>query len=193
MTAPQVRRRTRRPDTPALQQRRLRACAVLSLPGQSAAARAAQEHRVREALGIMDDQMDQFVEVRKQEAHKAEEKWLRDFMKVYAARPPWLELDAPQLHRQVQVYERDFKRRSVKKGLTHRLQSSAERKRLAASMAYYLMQKYGLKLTGHRQGKFCRLAGILYNGDPRANCYSYCCELLQKKKEKALHKKKAAR
>jgi hypothetical protein len=43
------------------------------------------------------------------------------------------------------------------------------------------MHKYGLKPTGHRDGKFLWLAAILY-GDPEANLYSQCCALLQKKK-----------
>jgi hypothetical protein len=171
-----------------------KACALLRLPGQSAAARVAQERVVRDALGIIDDQMDQFVDVRKALFHKAEKKWVSDLLKVHAERPEWVDLDAPELDRQIQAYAQDFKRRSAKKGRTHRLQFTAEHKRVTASIAYHLLTKYSFKPTGHRKGKFVRLAGILYNGNPNPKvppCYNYCRELLQKKK--ALRKKKPGR
>ena len=156
-----------------------KACALLRLPEQDATARAAQERAVVDAISTMDFQMDRFASGRQLTARslKAEKKWLGNFLKAHAALPA--SLNAPGLDRHVEAYADVW---SLKRDPPQKRQLSAERKRLAASMAHDLLRKYGFKLTGHRQGKFCRLAGILYNGDPRANCYRYCCELLQKKK-----------
>jgi hypothetical protein len=174
------------PRVRALDRQIRRACELLRLPGQDA---RAQERAVVDALFIMDFQMDRFAYDRKLEARaaKTEQKWLANLQKAHAARPAWL--DAPELDKQVQAQVQAVKR-APPSGIKRR-QATAYRKGLAASMAYGLMHKFGFKLTGHRHGKFCRLSGVLYNGDPRANCYSYCCEMLQQKK--ALRKKKAAR
>jgi len=154
-----------------------KACALLRLPGQDA---AAQERAVVDALRIMDFQMDRFADDRQLEARslKAEKKWMSDLLKAGAARPPWL--DAPELDKHIlTAYVRGLERTP---SYFKRLQFSAYRKGLAASTAYGLLHKYGFKLTGNRQGKFVRLAGILYDGNSEATCYGQCCELLQKKK-----------
>jgi hypothetical protein len=162
------------------------ACSVLNLPS------GAPDTDVVYALAIMDYQMNWFAEGKlAARSQKAEQKWLSDLLTVHVARPKWVNVYAPALDKAVQAIKRDLKRHPPSG--QKRLRATAERKGLAANMAYGLMNQYGFKLTGHREGKFVRLAGILYNGDPHPEkppCYVYCCALLQKKK--AYAKKKAA-
>jgi hypothetical protein len=54
------------------------------------------------------------------------------------------------------------------------------RKWLAARVAFQLMHDQGLPTGAEREGKFCKLAAILY-GDPKADLYNQCCTVLSKK------------
>lgn len=42
------------------------------------------------------------------------------------------------------------------------------------------MHDHGLPIRAQREGKFCRLAAILY-GDRKADLYKQCCTVLSKK------------
>ena len=54
------------------------------------------------------------------------------------------------------------------------------RKWFAARVAFQLMHDHGLPTGAEREGKFCKLAAILY-GDPKADLYNQCCTVLSKK------------
>ena len=54
------------------------------------------------------------------------------------------------------------------------------RKWFAARVAFQLMHDQGLPTGAEREGKFCKLAAILY-GDPKADLYNQCCTVLSKK------------
>ena len=54
------------------------------------------------------------------------------------------------------------------------------RKWFAARVAFQLMHDHGLPTGAEREGKFCKLAAILY-GDPKADLYNQCCTVLQER------------
>ena len=51
---------------------------------------------------------------------------------------------------------------------------------VCSRVAYQLMHDHGLPIRAQREGKFCRLAAILY-GDRKADLYKQCCTVLSKK------------
>jgi hypothetical protein len=80
-----------------------------------------------------------------------------------------------QLRKHATAFEQDLKAKPKDpfKYVVHR-------KWFAARVALQLMHDRGLPTGPEREGKFCKLASILY-GDPKADLYYQCCTVLRKK------------
>jgi hypothetical protein len=80
-----------------------------------------------------------------------------------------------QLRKHATAFEQDLnaKPKYPSKYVVHR-------KWFAARVAFQLMHDLGLPTGAEREGKFCKLAAILY-GDPKADLYNQCCTVLKKK------------
>jgi hypothetical protein len=84
-------------------------------------------------------------------------------------------IDWHQLRKHTTMFEQDLHARPKAP-----FKYVAHRKWFAARVAYQLMRDYSLPIRAERDGKFCRLAAILY-GDPKADLYTQCCTVLSKK------------
>jgi hypothetical protein len=84
-------------------------------------------------------------------------------------------IDWHQVRKHTTMFEQDLhaKPKAPFKHVIHR-------KWFAARVAYQLMHDHGLPIRAQREGKFCRLAAILY-GDRKADLYKQCCTVLSKK------------
>jgi hypothetical protein len=80
-----------------------------------------------------------------------------------------------QLRKHTTAFEQDLKAKPKDpfKYVVHR-------KWFAARVALQLMHDHGLPTGAEREGKFHKLASILY-GDPKADLYDQCCTVLSKK------------
>ena len=84
-------------------------------------------------------------------------------------------IDWDQLRKHATAFEQDLntKPKDPFKYVVHR-------KWFVARVTYQLMIDHGLPTGAEREGKFCKLAAILY-GDPKADLYNQCCTVLSKK------------
>ena len=84
-------------------------------------------------------------------------------------------IDWHQVRKHTTMFEQDLhaKRKAPFQYVVHR-------KWFAVRVAYELMHDHSIPIRAERNGKFCRLAAILY-GDPKTDLHKQCCEVLSTK------------